>query len=98
MGGIPSVSPHDLYARLGTASAPLLLDVRREDAFAAGDRLIIGAVHRAPEDVEWWRQQVLPEQFPRRPRNPDARDGHVRRPLHLVPPAGPSRSSGRRSE
>jgi rhodanese-related sulfurtransferase len=58
MDGIPSVSPHDLYARLGTASAPLLLDVRREAAFAADDRLIIGALHRAPEDVERWQTEV----------------------------------------
>jgi rhodanese-related sulfurtransferase len=58
MDGAPSVSPHDLYARLGTASAPLLLDVRREEAFGADDRLIIGAIHRAPEDVERWQAEV----------------------------------------
>jgi hypothetical protein len=38
-----SVSPSDLYARLGTASAPLLIDVRPHDAFFADDRLIVGA-------------------------------------------------------
>jgi rhodanese-related sulfurtransferase len=60
MDGAPSISPHDLYARLGTASAPLLLDVRREEAFGADDRLIIGALHRAPEDVERWQKEVPP--------------------------------------
>ena len=33
-----SISPHQLYARLGTARAPVLVDVRRLDAFAADDR------------------------------------------------------------
>src|SRR5262245_45621829 len=60
MGGVPSVSPHDLYARLGTASAPLLLDVRREDAFGADDRLIIGAVHHALDDVDQWQKDIPP--------------------------------------
>ena len=35
------VSPDELYARLGTASAPVLLDVRRSEAFGADD-----AAHR----------------------------------------------------
>jgi len=60
MAGVPSVSPHDLYACLGTAAAPLLLDVRREDAFGADDRLIIGAVHHAPEDIERWQKDIPP--------------------------------------
>src|SRR5262245_7808207 len=47
-----SISSHDLYARLGTAAAPLLLDVRRQDAFDADDRLIVGALRAAPEDVD----------------------------------------------
>jgi rhodanese-related sulfurtransferase len=47
-----SISPNDLYGRLGTASAPVLLDVRQQDSFLADDRLIAGAVHRAPADVE----------------------------------------------
>ena len=37
------VSPEDLYARLGTAKAPLLIDVRRREAFDASQLLIIGA-------------------------------------------------------
>ena len=53
MDGNPtSISSSDLYARLGTASAPMLLDVRRQDAFDADDRLIVGGFHVAPEDVE----------------------------------------------
>jgi rhodanese-related sulfurtransferase len=48
------VSPDDLYARLGTANAPLLIDVRRAPAFEADDRLIIGSARRLPEDVSSW--------------------------------------------
>ena len=53
-----TVSPLDLYTRLGTASAPVLIDVRRHDSFLADDRLIIGAYHRAPADVEHWRTEL----------------------------------------
>ena len=50
------LSPQDLYARLGTAAAPLLIDVRRPAAFDADDRMIIGSVRRLPDDVDgWWR-------------------------------------------
>jgi len=55
MDGNPlSISSSDLYARLGTASAPVLLDVRRDEAFDSDRGLIIGAFHRAPEDVARW--------------------------------------------
>ena len=53
------VSPEDLYARLGTAKAPLLIDVRRREAFDSGQLLIIGAARRLPDDVAEWRS-VLP--------------------------------------
>ena len=53
-----TVSALDLYTCLGTASAPVLIDVRRHDSFLADDRLIIGAYHRAPADVEHWRTEL----------------------------------------
>ena len=53
-----TVSLPDLYTRLGTASAPVLIDVRSHDSFLADDRLIIGAYHRAPADVEYWRTEL----------------------------------------
>jgi hypothetical protein len=34
-GNTPSVSPNDLYAHLGTAEAPLLIDVRRREAMTS---------------------------------------------------------------
>src|SRR6266852_3682267 len=55
MDGKPlAISQSDLYAHVGMASAPTLVDVRREDAFSTDDRLIIGAFHRSPEEVERW--------------------------------------------
>ena len=51
----PLATPNDLYTRLGTASAPMLIDLRRQFAFNAGDRLIIGAAYSSPEalDAAW---------------------------------------------
>jgi hypothetical protein len=40
--GLP-LSSDDLYARLGTAHAPLLIDVRQRESFDADGRLIIGS-------------------------------------------------------
>jgi rhodanese-related sulfurtransferase len=53
-----SVSPQELYARLGTAAAPVLVDVRRADAFGADDAVIIGAIHRPLESVSGWRADL----------------------------------------
>jgi rhodanese-related sulfurtransferase len=58
---IPSVSSDELYARLGTASAPVLLDVCRNEAFSKDDGLIIGAFHRSPEEVEPWSKYLAPD-------------------------------------
>jgi rhodanese-related sulfurtransferase len=57
-GSRPSISPHELYARLGTAAAPIAVDVRHPSAFASADRLIVGAVYRAPDQVERWRSSL----------------------------------------
>ena len=54
-GNAHPVSPDDLYARLGTASAPLLIDVRRAQAFETDDRLIVGSARRLPDKVSEWR-------------------------------------------
>ncbi len=57
-GNAHSISSTDLYPRLGTAAAPLVIDVRRAERFDADDRLIIGAFHRSPEDVARWQKQL----------------------------------------
>ena len=59
-GSKHDISPHDLYARLGTAAAPVVLDVRSASAFAAADRLVVGAVYRGPDQVERWRGDLPP--------------------------------------
>ena len=46
-----SISPTDLYARMGRADAPLLLDVRRSEKFLASTRMLAGARRCRPEDV-----------------------------------------------
>jgi rhodanese-related sulfurtransferase len=53
-GLAPSVSSAELYERLGTAVAPVVLDVRREEAFNKDSGLIIGALRRVPEEVDNW--------------------------------------------
>ena len=45
------VLPQELLACQGRATAPLLLDVRREGKFAESPYLIAGAQRCAPEDV-----------------------------------------------
>jgi rhodanese-related sulfurtransferase len=60
MDGILSLSPQDLYTRIGTQAAPLVIDVRRSDDFDADDRVIVSALRRLPEDVERWRRDLPP--------------------------------------
>src|SRR6266568_8165383 len=61
MDGKPlAVTPTDLYAHLGTASAPVVVDVRAAASFAADDRLIIGALHQPPGQVERGRKELPP--------------------------------------
>ena len=57
-GTAPSISSTDLYGRLGTAAAPVLLDVRRKEAFSKDGGLIIGAFHRPPEEVDSWSRDL----------------------------------------
>jgi rhodanese-related sulfurtransferase len=53
-GQTHSISSDQLYSKLGTASAPIVVDVRAIDAFNADDRLIIGAVrYEAEHGLEW---------------------------------------------
>ena len=57
-GTLLSVSAAELYSHLGTASAPILVDVRRQDAFDTDESLIIGAVRHAPEGVDRWSGEL----------------------------------------
>jgi rhodanese-related sulfurtransferase len=55
---LPSISAADLYDRLGTASAPMVVDVRRRADFASADALIVSAFHRDPDQVQQWRGEL----------------------------------------
>jgi rhodanese-related sulfurtransferase len=50
-----SIAPQELYGLIGTASAPIVLDVRCDAAFDADDRVLVSALRRAPERTDsWW--------------------------------------------
>jgi rhodanese-related sulfurtransferase len=50
-----SISATDLYSQLGTANAPMLVDVRRDDAFDADSVQIISAIRFLPGEAFLWR-------------------------------------------
>ncbi len=53
-----SISPQDFYTRLGTAAAPILVDIRPPPAFAQAQTLITSALACPPEEVERWRSEL----------------------------------------
>lgn len=56
MDGKISISPPELYAAVGTAAAPIIIDARRDAAFDADDRMLVSAVRQSAPDVgEWGR-------------------------------------------
>jgi thiosulfate sulfurtransferase len=52
------VSAQSVYRGLGTAAAPLLIDVRRGPAFADDQWMIPGAIYRPPEKIERWGREI----------------------------------------
>ena len=50
----PSTSPSTLYVMLGTAAAPVIVDVRRCPSFEVDDAMIDGAIRRSPEEAGTW--------------------------------------------
>jgi rhodanese-related sulfurtransferase len=57
--GNASISPQELYARIGSGAAPMVVDVRHDADFAAAHMLILGAFHRSPDRVEEWRADLI---------------------------------------
>jgi rhodanese-related sulfurtransferase len=53
-----SVSAASLYERIGTAAAPLVVDVRRAAAFDAGERMLVAAVRRDPAEIGDWGRRL----------------------------------------
>lgn len=58
MDGNKSISPHDLYVRLGSGTAPIVVDVRRDADFVNASQLLSAAVHRPPDHLEQWRNDL----------------------------------------
>ena len=58
MDGNKSISPHDLYVRLGSGKAPIVVDVRRDADFVNSSWLLSAAVHRSPDHLEQWRRDL----------------------------------------
>jgi rhodanese-related sulfurtransferase len=57
--GISPISPGDLYAQLGSASAPTVVDVRRDVPDPASGRMVVSAFHCPPEEVKGWSHMTL---------------------------------------
>jgi len=57
---IAAISVLELNSSIGTAQAPLILDVRRSPAFDGSERMIAGALRRDPSTVSLW-----PDSLPR---------------------------------
>lgn len=57
------ISGPALYACLGTARAPVIVDVRKAPAFDADGTMLVGAIRRLPSDVDTWRA-ALPKDRP----------------------------------
>jgi rhodanese-related sulfurtransferase len=53
-----SITSSELYAKLGTGTAPLVVDVRPDAAFADADCLIASAFHQSPDGVESWARDL----------------------------------------
>ncbi len=49
-----SISPEQLWRRIGTSGAPLIVDVRKADALAATGKQLPGAILRDPHDAASW--------------------------------------------
>lgn len=56
-GNRDSISRSQLYAKIGTAAAPIVLDVRREHD-SPSKRLIVSACRRSPDGVEEWARDL----------------------------------------
>jgi rhodanese-related sulfurtransferase len=57
---VPTILPSDLDRLLGTAAAPILVDIRTGEQIDAADRLIPGAIRKPSDHVQAWWQDAPP--------------------------------------
>ena len=57
-GTLPSISPPDLAHIIGTAAAPIVVDVRSTVDLAVVDRLIPGSIHHPQSDLKHLRRRL----------------------------------------
>jgi len=53
-----SIFPNDLYARLDSDAAPIVVNLPHNADFTDADRLVAPAFHRSPDEVEQWRKDL----------------------------------------
>jgi hypothetical protein len=56
------ISPHNLYAGLGSGSVPIVVEDRREADFARAERLVVPAFHCSanfPDDHEMLKRSLV---------------------------------------
>ena len=53
-----AISPRQLYQSLGTAAAPIVVDVRKGQDYDADEAQIAAAIRRLPEAVEAWGREL----------------------------------------
>ena len=55
-----SISPDDLYARLGSEAAPIIVDVRRDADFAGADTLVADEANFLEGGIARWTEKGMP--------------------------------------
>ncbi len=59
MDGIQGrIPPQELYRLIGSAAAPIVIDVRRRPDFDADDAQIVAAIRRPPDQIDQWRHGI----------------------------------------
>lgn len=52
------IPPEELYGLIGSATAPIVIDVRQREDFDADDAQIVGAIRRLPDQIDRWRHGI----------------------------------------
>lgn len=58
-----SISAQALYNTIGTASAPLVIDVRRDPGFYTDDHMLVSALRWTPGEVGEWARQLSTDRY-----------------------------------